>query len=130
MNRLFRKKRGEILSRKKSNSKVNQRMSINNLVKDNYRYKNYKSQLIKTTNFDKLIRTLENDLDTYIIEKKTGNAGIADLSSMDSVKVYLGTTDVDNKVITIEEFNNDYKILDDYKFNTEIYNLAVNKINE
>lgn len=130
MNRLFRKKRGEILSRRKSNSKVNQRMSINNLVKDNYRYKNYKSQLIKTTNFDKLIRTLENDLDTYIIEKKTGNAGIADLSSMDSVKVYLGTTDVDNKVITIEEFNNDYKILDDYKFNTEIYNLAVNKINE
>lgn len=118
------------MSRNKSNSKVNQRMSINNLVKDNYRYKNYKSQLIKTTNFDKLIRTLENNLDTYIVEKKTGNAGIADLSSMDSVKVYLGTTDVDNKIISIEEFNNDYKILDNYKFNKEIYNLDIDKINE
>lgn len=102
-----------------SKQKRLKQMSIDELVKmndntlDNIVPKKIEEDEDEVGNYKILLQDAENDTDTYIIDNRCGVGGIA-VPYNNKVMIILGMIDESNKVISKEEFNENYEIYEKY----------------
>lgn len=100
-----------------SKQKRLKQMSIDELVKMN---DNTLSNIVpkevqedETGNYKILLQDAENDTDTYIIDNTCGVGGIA-VPYNNKVRIILGMLDEKDKIISKEDFNDNYEIYEKY----------------
>ena len=111
-----------MVNKKKSvgKHKRHKQMSIDELVKMNDNTltnivpeKDKEDEEDEDGNYKILLQDAENNIDTYIIDNTLKVGGIA-VPYNDKVMIILGTIGEDNKVISKEEFNENYEIYEKY----------------
>lgn len=88
-------------------SGIQQILSIDSLVKRN---EAPVEKIINKSNYEVLLMNNECLVDTYIIDKRSKIGGIALLEEEDLVRIILGRTDIDDRIIHRNEFEHEYEI--------------------
>lgn len=90
------------------NRKNTERLSIKHLISQNKRE-------TKISNYTKLLKNTNYNIETYILHKKSGDYGIALLNKEDEIIIFLGNIGENNIIIDSKIFNQQYELIEDYE---------------
>ena len=96
------------------NRKNTERLSIKHLIAQNKRE-------TKISNYTKLLKNTNYNIETCILHKKSGDYGIALLNKEeDKIIIFLGNIGENNIIIDSKVFNDEYEIIEDYQVKLDL----------